>query len=265
MIGRSLDAIYPDRDHEPGKAVLEVRELSRGSSYGNISLTVRAGEIVGMFGLVGSGRTEIARAICGAQPAQTGRILIDGKDAAIVTPADAIANGIAFITEDRMRDGLALDCPVLDNAGLASMDRFAAGGVLNRARQKDIVTRKLDELNVRPRGSNRPVRQLSGGNQQKVVLAKWMLIENLRIFVFDEPTRGVDIATKVEIYRMLVALAAAGKAILLISSELPEIVGLSDRVIVLRDGRITAELAGPDLSMEAIFAHAAGPERLGAA
>ena len=265
MIGRSLDAIYPDRDHEPGEVVLEARDLGRGSAYRDIAFTVRAGEIVGMFGLVGSGRTEIARAICGAQPAQTGRILIGGKEAALASPADAIASGIAFITEDRMRDGLALDCPVLDNAGLASMDRFAAGGILHRARQKDAVTRKLDELNVRPRGSNRPVRQLSGGNQQKVVLAKWMLIENLRIFVFDEPTRGVDIATKVEIYRMLVALAAAGKAILLISSELPEIVGLSDRVIVLREGRITAELTGPDLSMETIFAHAAGPERLGAA
>ena len=265
MIGRSLDAIYPDRDHATGEVVLEARDLSRGSAYRNIDLTVRAGEIVGMFGLVGSGRTEIARAICGAQPAQTGHIRIDGKDAAIAKPADAIAAGIAFITEDRMRDGLALDCPVLDNAGLASMDRFAAGGVLNRARQKATVGRKLDELNVRPRGSSRPVRQLSGGNQQKVVLAKWMLIENLRIFVFDEPTRGVDIATKVEIYRMLVALAAAGKAILLISSELPEIVGLSDRVYVLREGRITAELVGSDLGMETIFAHAAGPERLGAA
>ena len=265
MVGRSLDAIYPERSAQAGGAALEVRDLRRGTTYEGISFTVRTGEIVGMFGLVGSGRSDVARAVFGAQPADGGRILIDGREVAIASPSDAIAHGIAFITEDRMRDGLALECPVVDNAGLASMGRFAKAGILDRRRQWETVTRMLDELNVRPRGARGPVRRLSGGNQQKVVLAKWMLVENLRIFIFDEPTRGVDIATKVEIYRMLAALAASGKAILLISSELPEIVGLSDRVIVLRDGRIAADLQGADMSMETIFGCAAGQGRMSAA
>jgi ABC-type sugar transport system ATPase subunit len=141
------------------------------------------------------------------------------------------------------------------------MDRFARYGVLNRARQSEVVTLKLDELHVRPRGVHRPVRQLSGGNQQKVILGKWMLVKNTRIFIFDEPTRGVDIATKVEIYRILAELAAAGQAILLISSEMPEVLGLCDRLIVMRKGRIAAILSRDEFSMESIFAYAAEIER----
>jgi ABC-type sugar transport system ATPase subunit len=258
MVGRSLDAIYPVRQPRMGEVALDIRHLSRKPAFDDISFTIRAGEIVGMFGLVGSGRTEVARAIFGAEPASTGEILVSDEKVLIATPADAIANGIAFVTEDRKRDGLALDCSVVENGGLAAMERFAAYGLLNLARRSNVVGTKLDELQVRPRGLHRPVRQLSGGNQQKVVLAKWMLVENTRVFIFDEPTRGVDIATKVQIYRILENLAKAGQAILLISSEMPEVLGLCDRLMIMRGGRIVVVLDRDDFSMETVFAHAAG-------
>ncbi|MGH6875023.1 MAG: sugar ABC transporter ATP-binding protein [Aestuariivirgaceae bacterium] len=264
MVGRSLDAIYPIRKPRIGEVVaLEVRHLGRKPAFDDITFKVHAGEIVGMFGLIGSGRTEVAQAIFGAQPASTGEILVAGKQVLITSPASAISNGMAFVTEDRKRDGLALDCSVVDNGGLAAMDRFAYYGVLNRARRSEVVSNKLDELQVRPRGMGRPVRQLSGGNQQKVVLGKWMLVENTRIFIFDEPTRGVDIATKVEIYRILDELAAAGQAILLISSEMPEVLGLCDRLIVMRNGSIAAVLDRDEFSMESVFTYAAGIEAQG--
>ena len=258
MVGRSLDAIYPVRQPRIGEVALDIRHLTRRPAFDDINFTIRAGEIVGMFGLIGSGRTEVARAIFGAEPASTGEILVSDKKVLITTPADAISNGIAFVTEDRKRDGLALDCSVVDNGGLAAMERFATHGMLNRARQSSVVGTKLDELQVRPRGLRRPVRQLSGGNQQKVVLAKWMLVENTRVFIFDEPTRGVDIATKVQIYRILENLARAGQAILLISSEMPEVLGLCDRLIIMRGGRVVVVLDRDDFSMETVFAHAAG-------
>jgi ABC-type sugar transport system ATPase subunit len=258
MVGRSLDAIYPVRQPRMGEVALDIRHLSRKPVFDDISFTIRTGEIVGMFGLIGSGRTEVARAIFGAEPASTGEILVSDKKVLITTPADAISNGIAFVTEDRKRDGLALECSVVDNGGLAAMERFATHGILNRARQNSVVGTKLDELQVRPRDLRRPVRQLSGGNQQKVVLAKWMLVENTRVFILDEPTRGVDIATKVQIYRILENLARAGQAILLISSEMPEVLGLCDRLIIMRGGRVVVVLDRDDFNMETVFAHAAG-------
>jgi len=200
----------------------------------------------------------VARAIFGAEPPTTGEILIGGKPVAVGSPAQAVAHGIALVTEDRKRDGLALDCSVVDNAGLASMGRFARRGILDRSRQRNAVVAKLDALSVRPRGARGPVRRLSGGNQQKVVLSKWLLVDGIRVFIFDEPTRGVDIATKVEIYRMMVELAAAGRAILLISSEMPEVLGLSDRVIVMRAGRIAGQFDRGSAGMETLFAAAAG-------
>ncbi len=260
IVGRSLAAIYPERERVPGKPVLEVSGLTRRGKFTDVGFSVRAGEIVGMSGLVGSGRTEIAKAIFGAQPATSGEIRVDGKPVAADGPAAAIRSGIVLVTEDRKQDGLALDLSVLDNGGLASMRRVSHLGVIDAKLREKTVQEKLDELVVRPRGLDRPVRQLSGGNQQKVVLAKWLLVNNIRVFIFDEPTRGVDIATKVEIYRMIADLAAAGIGVLLISSVMPEIVGMSDRVLVIRGGRIAAELDRSNLTMETIFAHAASVE-----
>ena len=260
MVGRSLAAIYPNRIASPGPAILECRGLCRAGVFEDVTFSVHAGEIVGMFGLVGSGRTDVARALFGATPATSGQILVAGTPIVMTRPADAIANGIAFVTEDRKRDGLALDLSVLDNGGLASMDRVSWRGILNRKLQEKVVEGKLDELAVRPRGVSRVVRQLSGGNQQKVVLAKWLLLDHTRIFIFDEPTRGVDIATKVEIYRMMAELASEGMAVLLISSEMPEAIGMSDRLLVMRSGRIVAALDHSELSMERVFALAVGVE-----
>ena len=258
MVGRPLAAIYPPADRVPGPPRLEVRGLGLDGAFEEVSFTIGAGEIVGMFGLVGSGRTEVAKAIFGATPADRGEIRIDGSPVAIGTPEAAIAAGIAMVTEDRKRDGLALDLSVLDNAGLASMDRVSRHGILDRRRQDAMVAAKVAELQVRPAGTRRPVRQLSGGNQQKVVLAKWMLVDGIRIFILDEPTRGVDIGTKVEIYRMIAGLAADGMAVLLISSEMPEVIGLADRILVMRKGRICTALTRREFAMETLFAHAAG-------
>jgi ABC-type sugar transport system ATPase subunit len=258
MVGRSLEAIYPHRKNPRGERVLECRKLSRAGIFEDVSFDIRAGEIVGMFGLVGSGRTDVAKAIFGASLPTSGEILIGGSRATIASPSDAIRLGVALVTEDRKGDGLALDLSAIDNAGLASLGAVSRNGVLNRWAQATRVGAKLDQLAVRPREPWRVVREFSGGNQQKIVLAKWLLLGQVRLFIFDEPTRGVDIATKVEIYRMISELAESGMAILLISSEMPEVLGMSDRVIVTRGGRIEAELDREQLTMETVFAHAAG-------
>jgi ABC-type sugar transport system ATPase subunit len=258
MVGRPLAAIYPVRQARPGPALLECRNLARRTVFRDVSFSLHGGEVVGMFGLVGSGRSDLARALSGATPAEAGEIRIAGELARIATPRDGVRNGIAFVTEDRKRDGLALDLDLIDNGGLATMGDAARFGVLDRRRRAAIVGAKLDDLTVRPKGATRPVRQLSGGNQQKVVLAKWLLVNGTRIFILDEPTRGVDIATKVEIYRMVAELAEAGLAVLLISSELPEILGMSDRVLVMRGGALVADLPKSEMSMESVFARAAG-------
>jgi ABC-type sugar transport system ATPase subunit len=258
MVGRPLAAIFPERGGRPGRVVLEVERLGLRGAFADVSFTVRAGEIVGMFGLVGSGRTEIAKAIFGARPADAGGIRLDGAEVSFASPAAAVRSGVAMLTEDRKGDGLALELSVLDNAGLASFPRFSRGGVIDRQRRAALVGAKLRELSIRPRDPGRPVRQLSGGNQQKVVLAKWLLVEGTELFIFDEPTRGVDIATRVEIYRMVRDLATAGAAVLLISSEMPEVLGLVDRLLVMRAGRLVAELDPAAARPEQVFALAAG-------
>lgn len=258
MVGRSLAAIYPHRQSKPGKPVLECQGLSRAGVFSNVSFHIRSGEILGMFGLVGSGRTDVAKAIFGASPATSGEIRIDGKPASITDPRSAIKRGIVMVTEDRKNDGLALDLSAVENGGLASMDKGSRHGILSPKQQTEMVSAKLDQLATRPRAPFKPARQFSGGNQQKIVLAKWLLVDRVRLFIFDEPTRGVDIATKVEIYRMIADLADEGLAILLISSEMPEIMGMSDRVIVMREGRVEGDLDRQNLTMETVFAYAAG-------
>jgi ABC-type sugar transport system ATPase subunit len=258
MVGRPLEAIYPERNRTPGKVVLEVEQLTGAVSFADIGFSVHAGEIVGMFGLIGSGRTEIAKAIFGAVHATSGRLRFGGADVRFETPASAVRAGLAMITEDRKGDGLALDASVADNAGLASFGRTSRAGIIDGAARQRLINTKIDELSIRLRDTSQPVRQLSGGNQQKVVLAKWLLLEGTKLYIFDEPTRGVDIATKVEIYRMIADLAAQGAAVLLISSEMPEVLGLSDRLLILREGRLVAELAPEAFRPEMVFAYAAG-------
>jgi ABC-type sugar transport system ATPase subunit len=265
MVGRTLAEIYPVREARHGSVVLEVCDLTGAGTYQNISFSLRAGEVVGMYGLVGSGRTEVARAIFGAEPAIAGEIKVDGQRVKIGKPADAIRNGIILLTEDRKRDGLALACNVLDNASMASMHQVAPHGVLHRRMQERVVGEKVDQLSVWPRGVDRLVAQLSGGNQQKVVLAKWLLLNGVRVFILDEPTRGVDIGTRADIYRMINELSQSGAAVLLISSEMEEATGMSDRLLVMRQGRIVAELRQNDFAPETVFGYAAGVKPLQAA
>jgi len=258
MVGRPLAAIFPARKEPQGEVILEVSHLTRAGFFENIDLKIRAGEILGMFGLVGSGRTEVAKVIFGAEAADSGLVRLNGAPANFVSPAEAVRGGLAMITEDRKGDGLALGLSVLDNAGLASFDRASSYGIIDGVRRRAMVDGKVSELSIRPPGTERPVRQLSGGNQQKVVVAKWLLVEGTKVFIFDEPTRGVDIATKVEIYQIIADLAASGVAVLLISSEMPEVLGLSNRLLIMRQGRIVAELGPDQFRTETVFAYAAG-------
>ncbi|MDR3436517.1 sugar ABC transporter ATP-binding protein [Telmatospirillum sp.] len=258
MVGRPLAAIFPPRDRIPGRVVLEVEQLTVAGTFEDIGFQLRAGEIVGLFGLVGAGRTDVAKAIFGARPAERGLLRIDGAEVTIHSPREAVRRGLAMITEDRKGDGLALDDSVENNAMFACFDRISSYGVIDSAERSRLMDEQVKSLSIRSPGTGRPVRQLSGGNQQKVVLAKWLLADGIKVFIFDEPTRGVDIATKVEIYRIIAELASHGAAVLLISSEMPEVIGISDRILVMREGRLAAELMPDAFSMETLFRYAAG-------
>jgi ABC-type sugar transport system ATPase subunit len=210
-----------------------------------------------MFGLVGSGRTQVARSIFGADRFTSGEILLKGKPIRPKSPREAVSAGIALLTEDRKRDGLVMICSIRDNASLASYARLSRLGVINRRKQAAEVKKLVQELDVRPPLLDRLASQLSGGNQQKLVLAKWLLT-HAKVLILDEPTRGVDVATKVEIYHIIDHLAQDGLSILLISSELPEILGMSDRALVMREGRMVGEFARADGNEEKLLASAAG-------
>ncbi|MGH3925900.1 MAG: sugar ABC transporter ATP-binding protein, partial [Pseudonocardiaceae bacterium] len=257
MVGRTLEEIYPRRGGDQGEEVLGVDGLSRDGAFADVSLSLARGEIVGLFGLVGSGRTELARAIFGAEPATSGHMRLEGRPFRPRSPADAVARGVAYLTEDRARDGLVLTDTILDNVSLASLRRLGRWGVLNRRMQEQVVGVKVRELDIRPPQPSRVVGRLSGGNQQKVVMAKWLLTA-AKVLILDEPTRGVDVATKVDMYRMTAALADQGTGILLISSELPEILGMSDRVLVIRKGRVVGEFDRARATEETLLAPAAG-------
>jgi ribose transport system ATP-binding protein len=257
MVGRSLGEIFPVREPPAGKVALEVKALSRKGFFSNISFTLRQGEVLGMFGLVGSGRTQVARSIFGADRFTSGEILLNGESVHPRSPREAVNVGIALLTEDRKRDGLVMNCSIRDNISLASYLRLSKFGVVNRDKQATEVKRLVQELDVRPPLLDRLVRQLSGGNQQKVVLAKW-LMTHAKVMILDEPTRGVDVATKVEIYHIIDKLARQGMCILFISSELPEILGMSDRTLVMREGRLVGEFTRAEASEERVLSSAVG-------
>ncbi len=257
MVGRTLEEFYPTRRASPRHEILAVRHLSREGEFEDVSFSLASGEILGLFGLVGSGRTQLARTLFGADPLTSGEIYLDGAPFHPRSPRDAVAAGIALVTEDRKRDGLVMTCSILDNTSLPTMPRMSHGIFLDRQKQHSLVQSKVEELNIRPPVVDRLVRTLSGGNQQKVVLAKWLLSE-ARVLILDEPTRGVDVATKVEIYRIIGDLADRGVGILLISSELPEILGMCDRALVMREGRLVGEFARSEASEEGLLASAAG-------
>ncbi|WP_061295425.1 sugar ABC transporter ATP-binding protein [Herbidospora cretacea] len=251
MAGRKLEQIYPERRDSPGEARLTVAGLSRRGEFSDVSFELRSGEIVGLFGLVGSGRSEMARCVFGAEPASSG-------SGAFRSPADAISHGLALVTEDRKRTGLVGGMTVLDNIALATMRASTKGPLIDVPGRRERVAGMIDRLSIQPaRCATMPVAALSGGNQQKAVLAKWLLAEP-RVLILDEPTRGVDMATRVDIYRMIDALAREGLAVLLISSDLTEVLGATDRVLVMREGRLAGELRSEGTTEDEVLAHAIG-------
>ncbi|MFD5898503.1 sugar ABC transporter ATP-binding protein [Streptomyces sp. NPDC060366] len=259
MAGRPAGQLYPARRPTGGDTLLDVSGLGRTGEFGDVSFSLRAGEITGLFGLVGSGRSELARCVFGAEPARTGTVRAPGSDAVrFRSPREAIAAGLALVTEDRKRTGLVLGLSTADNIGLTTLRTTTRGPLLDTAgRRRDVVS-MVDRLDIRPAHSAKlPVRTLSGGNQQKAVLAKWLLT-GPRVLLLDEPTRGVDMATRAEIYRMLDGLARDGMAILLISSDLTEVLGATDRVLVMHEGRIAAELPSEGTTEDTVLAHAIG-------
>ena len=241
MVGRSLDKEFPSRESNPGDVRLSVRNLNRGSWVRNVSFDLRAGEIVGLTGLVGAGRTETARLIFGADRMDSGEIELDGRQLDIRSPRDATRNGICLLTEDRKGQGLVLGQPVQENFGLPNLSEFSGNFFISSSRESEAFAGYVEKMRIKISGHSQTAGTLSGGNQQKVVLAKWLQC-NADVIIFDEPTRGIDVGAKFEIYQLIHGLADEGKAILLISSELPEILGMSDRIIVMNEGRVTGEI-----------------------
>jgi ABC-type sugar transport system ATPase subunit len=250
MIGRELAGQYPAPSAARGEALLRVEDVSSGP-VADASLSLHRGEIVGVVGLVGSGRTELARAIYGAAPITAGRMLLAGAEYSPRSPREAIAAGVALLPEDRKRQGLILGAAIRDNVSLVSLATLARGGVVDRTREADAVAKWTTRLAVRTPSLAKPVGQLSGGNQQKVVLARWMLA-HARLLMFDEPTRGIDVGAKSEIHALMRRLADDGAALLVISSDLPEALGIADRVIVMRGGRIVATLGRDEATAERV-------------
>jgi ribose transport system ATP-binding protein len=261
MVGRPVAAHFPDLPavQPDAPVVLRVRGLcaASGVAVNDVSFDVRAGEIVGLAGLVGAGRTDIVRAIAGADVPTAGEIDVAGTRARVRGPHDAIAAGIALITEDRKSQGLVLGMSVRENTTLAHLERFAARGFVDRREEEGVTNEEIAELRIRTPNAEQTVRNLSGGNQQKVVLAKW-LIGDAKVFLFDEPTRGIDVGAKAEIYALMLALLARGIGIVMVSSELPEVLGMSHRVLVVRDGRVRAEFARGEATPDKVIAVAAG-------
>jgi ABC-type sugar transport system ATPase subunit len=252
MVGRAVERQFPNRSGTPGKIVLEVKDLYTRNQLRGVSLSVRQGEIVGLAGLVGAGRSELAQAIFGAEPIARGEIVIDGQPVQLRNPGDAIRHGIGLVTEDRKKSGLILSFPLYMNHTLPSLRRFVRGWRLVQGLELDAFKQWADKLQIHSRSARQEARFLSGGNQQKVVLAKWLELKP-RVLILDEPTRGVDVGTKAEIYRLINDLAAQGTAILMISSDLPEVLGLSDRVVVMHDGRVTGDFERAEATNERVM------------
>jgi rhamnose transport system ATP-binding protein len=258
MVGRELSAVFPKRAVAPGEVVLEVRGLGcRASGVRGIDLAVRAGEILGLAGLVGAGRTELARVIFGLTPADAGQVFLRGSPARISSPARAVALGVAYVPEDRRHHGVVLDMSVAANTTLATLRAVSTLGILDSGRERRVAADFVRRLDVKAASIDDPVGNLSGGNQQKVALARWLAADP-SVLILDEPTQGVDVGAKAEIHRLMGDLAARGMAILMISSELPEVLGMSDRIVVMHGGTVAGTLERAEATQEAILELALG-------
>lgn len=253
MVGRTMEEEYPFKaEIQPQEVMLDVKELQYAGNANRLSFSLRKGELLGVAGLVGSGRTETMRAIFGADRKSAGQIFLRDKEVAIQHPRDAVKHGICLLTEDRKSQGLILDMPIYMNITLTDFAQVAKSGLLQNALEKQASNKLIDELAIKTPSANQWVRNLSGGNQQKVVLAKW-LFRNADVLICDEPTRGIDVGAKYEIYLLLWKLATAGKAIIIVSSDLPELMGICHRIIVFSNGKISGEVNRRDFNQERIL------------
>jgi len=257
MVGRSLDALFPKEEAEIGDVVLDARGLGRRGVFSDVSFQLRRGEIVGLAGFVGAGRTEVARAIFGIDSLDQGELSVEGRPFKPRSPRAALKRGVAYLPEDRLQQGLVQTMPIVTNLSMAVLPELTPGGVLRPGRERSLARRFIDQLRIKATSAKQVVRSLSGGNQQKVVLGKWLAAEP-RVLILDEPTHGVDVGTKADVHRTISQLAAGGLTILMISSELPEILGMSDRVLVMREGRLVGEFSRAEATQEGIIGAAAG-------
>jgi rhamnose transport system ATP-binding protein len=257
MVGRDLETFYPKAERPPGEVRLSVRGLTRVGVFKDISFDVRAGEIVALAGLVGAGRSEVARAIFGIDPLDAGEILVGGKRLAAGNAAAAVRAGLALVPEDRRQQGLALELSIARNASMTVLGRLVRHGLITTRSETQLANKWRTRLRLKAGDPHAPVGTLSGGNQQKVVLGKW-LATGPKVLIIDEPTRGIDVGAKAEVYGALAELVQDGMAVLMISSELPEVLGMADRVLVMHEGRICAEIARAEADEERIMAAALG-------
>jgi ribose transport system ATP-binding protein len=257
MADREVGEHYPRRRGAAGDELLRVEHLTRGRFVRDVSFVLRRGEILGLTGLLGAGRTELARTLIGAERADSGTVVLKGQAVAIRHPSDALAHGLGLVPEDRKTQGLVLGLSVERNVALPNTRRLSSWGVVRSAREGELATRWVFDMRIKTPSLLQPARLLSGGNQQKVVLAKW-LAADVDVLIVDEPTRGIDVPAKIEIYDLMNRLTAEGKGILMISSELPELLGMSDRVLVMREGRIVAEREAAATTQSEVLAFALG-------
>jgi rhamnose transport system ATP-binding protein len=255
MVGRELTELFPKTENKIGEIALEVKDLTNPAYFRNISFTVRRGEIVALAGLVGSGRSEVARAIFGIDKYITGSVQVNGKELAKGSPVAAMAEKIALVPEDRRQQGLFMIAGVDRNISMESFDRIKGRLFLNFKKERALTETWREKLSIKYASPSNPVESLSGGNQQKTVLAKWLATDP-DILIVDEPTRGIDVGTKAEVHKLINAAAGEGKAILMISSELPEVLGMADRIIVMREGHKVAELSRKEATQEKVIAAA---------
>ncbi len=255
MVGRKMDNIYPEKTAKVGEKLFEVKGLT-SNKFHDVSFTLHKGEILGMSGLVGAGRTETARAIFGLDPYKSGEIILNGKQVKVKKVRDAINEGIIYLSEDRKLEGLVLIRSICENIGLPNLKRYS-GFLLNKRKERKDAEEMREKLRIKTPNVDFPAQNLSGGNQQKVVIAKWLL-QDPKVFIMDEPTRGIDVGAKYEIYKIMCDLAERGAGVIMISSELPEIIGVCDRTLVMAEGRVTGEVMREEFSQERIMSFALG-------
>jgi rhamnose transport system ATP-binding protein len=258
MVGREMSDFFARSDHAPGEVVLQVDDLARAGSFADISFQLHKGEVLGIAGLVGAGRTDVALALFGIAPADSGRVELGGRRIKVRSPHEAMRHGIAYLSEDRLHRGLSMPQSVTANITLATLRRYVSRvGLINARAERSVADGFRRMLRIRTPSLDTPVEQLSGGNQQKTMLAKWLTTEP-GVLILDEPTRGIDVGTKAEVHRIVAELAHSGISIILISSDLPEVLAMSDRVLVMREGRLTGAFDHSEATQENVIAAAMG-------